>query len=188
MDTSLNSRTNVPASLFAAAGENGFGEQRGLGMSCITFKGTPQDSYDLLIIEETFREKGEPARHLHYGQEEWFCVVEGEFIFEAGREKLSLKPGDSLLAPRQVPHIWSHTGGRRGRVLNAFMPTGKMGSFFREIIKSQPLATASSGIVESSRHGINGSTLSGGLGAAAHFQYLKYYCNTPISKGEHDES
>ena len=47
-----------------AAGADRFGEHRGLGVSVIAFKVTPQDSSGLLILENTFHAKGEPARHL----------------------------------------------------------------------------------------------------------------------------
>jgi len=139
MGNSLESETNNPPALLVAAGEDQFGEHRGLGVSAITFKVTPKDSHGLLIIENTFHEKGGPARHLHYDQEEWFYAVEGEFILEVGQEKFRLKPGDSILAPRKVPHVWAYTGGERGRILIAFMPAGKMESFFREVTKANAM-------------------------------------------------
>ncbi len=111
MDKSLQTQANLPPALLVAAGEDRFGEYRGLGISSINFKVTTQDGNGIFIIENTFREKGGPARHLHYNQDEWFYAVEGEFIFEVGQEKFRLKPGDSLLAPRKVPHVWAYTGG-----------------------------------------------------------------------------
>ena len=76
---------------------------------------------------------------MHYDQDEWFYAVEGEFIFEVGDEKLNLKPGDSLLAPRKVAHVWAYSGGGCGRILIAFMPAGKMESFFREVTKANAM-------------------------------------------------
>ena len=70
--------------------------------------------------ENTFREKGGPARHLHYDQDEWFFAVEGDFIFKVEQDKFRLTPGDSLLAPRKVPHVWAYTGDTRGSILIAF--------------------------------------------------------------------
>ena len=98
MDKSPETRTNPLPPRLIAADEDCFGEHRGLGISTITFKVTPQDSSGLFIIENTFREKGGPARHLHYDQDEWFYVVQGEFLFEVGSEMFQLKPGNSLLA------------------------------------------------------------------------------------------
>jgi quercetin dioxygenase-like cupin family protein len=136
----MHSPAQIPSLLRVAAGEDRFGEHRGLGISAITFKVTPQDSSGLFIIENTFAAKGGPARHLHYDQDEWFYAVEGEFIFEVGQERLRLQPGDSLLAPRKVPHVWAYAGSDPGgRILIAFMPAGKMEAFFREVTKANAM-------------------------------------------------
>lgn len=130
---------NVPAALWVAAGEDRFGERRGLGISEIDFKVTTQDSAGLFILENRFRAKGGPARHLHYDQDEWFLALEGEFIVEVGNETYILNPGDSLLAPRNVSHVWAHVGDAQGRILIAFMPAGKMEAFFREVTKANAM-------------------------------------------------
>lgn len=139
MDEAIQNEANFPPVLLVAAGKDRYGEHRGLGISSIHFKLTSQDSAGLLIIENNFREKGGPARHLHYNQDEWFYIVKGEFLFEVGPEKLRLKPGDSLLAPRKVPHVWAYTGGTGGSILIAFFPAGKMESFFREVTKANAM-------------------------------------------------
>ena len=139
MSKSGGHQTNHPTTLLVPAGEDRFGQHRGLGISSISFKVTPQDSQGTLIIENTFREKGGPARHLHYDQDEWFYALEGEFIFEVGKDNFRLKPGDSLLAPRKVTHVWAYTGGVCGRILIAFMPAGKMEAFFREVTKANAM-------------------------------------------------
>jgi mannose-6-phosphate isomerase-like protein (cupin superfamily) len=134
---------HTPASLLpalrVAAGEDRFEEHRGLGISTIDFKVSPQDEGGLLILENTFHAKGGPARHLHYNQDEWFYAVEGEFIIEVGSERIRMKPGDSLLAPRKVPHVWVYIGDARGRILIAFMPAGNMEAFFREVTKANAM-------------------------------------------------
>ncbi len=123
-----------------AAGQDLFGEHRGLGISEISFKVMPKESSDLLVIENTFHAKGGPAKHLHYDQDEWFYAVEGDFIVEVGLERFTLKPGESLLAPRKIPHVWAYTGdGPRGRMLITFMPAGKMEGFFREVTKANAM-------------------------------------------------
>jgi quercetin dioxygenase-like cupin family protein len=139
MGISLESQNNHAPILRVAANQDKFGEHRGLGVSEITFKVTPKDSDGVLVIENTFHEKGGPARHLHFDQDEWFYAVEGEFILEVGQEKFSLHPGDSVLAPRQVPHVWAYTGSERGKILIAFMPAGKMESFFRQVTKANAM-------------------------------------------------
>ena len=129
----------VPFALRVAAGQDRFGQQWGLGISSITFKVTMEDSNSLLIIENTFREKGGPARHLHYEQDEWFYAVEGGFLIEVGEERYILKPGDSLLAPRNVPHVWACTGDMGGKMLIAFTPPGRMEAFFRKVTEKNAM-------------------------------------------------
>ena len=141
MTETQQSSAGLPPVLRVAAGEDRFGEQRGLGISTIDFKVSPQDEGGLLILENTFHAKGGPARHLHHDQDEWFYAVEGEFIIEVGSERIRMKPGDSLLAPRKVPHVWAFIGDTRGRMLIAFMPAGKMEAFFREVTKANAMPT-----------------------------------------------
>lgn len=125
--------------LVVAAGEDRFGEQRSLGVSTIAFKVVPHDSSGLLILENTFHTKGGPARHLHYDQDEWFYVLEGQFLIEVGQQRWQLQPGDSLLAPRQVPHVWAFVGAGQGRILITFQPAGQMEAFFREVTKANAM-------------------------------------------------
>ncbi len=126
--------------VFTPAGQDRLGEQRGLGISTIAFKVTSQESGGaLLILENTFRAKGGPARHLHYEQDEWFYAAEGEFIVEVGEQRFTLRTGDSLLAPRRVPHVWAFTGGALGRMLIAFAPAGDMEAFFRQVTQANAM-------------------------------------------------
>ena len=139
MSENLQSSGSPSPVLHIKAGEDRFGEQRGLGVSVIAFKVLPRDSNGLLVLENTFHAKGGPARHLHYDQDEWFYAVEGDFLIEVGQERFKLEPGDSLLAPRKIPHVWAYVGNARGRMLIAFMPAGKMEAFFREVTKANAM-------------------------------------------------
>jgi len=122
------------------AGQDRFGENRGLGITSLAFKVSTRDSGgSLFAIEQTNKEKGGPARHLHYEQDEWFYAIEGTFVVEVGGQRTLLKPGDSLLAPRKVPHAWAYTGGTPGRLLITFTPAGKMEAFFREVTKANAM-------------------------------------------------
>jgi quercetin dioxygenase-like cupin family protein len=136
---SVSSNPNL-ALVRVAAGQDRFGEQRGLGISRIDFKITAQDCGGaLLILENTFHAPGGPARHLHVAQDEFFTCLEGEFVFEIGPERFTLQPGDSALGPRQVPHVWAHVGPSRGRILITFTPAGQMEAFFRETTRANAM-------------------------------------------------
>jgi len=80
-------------------------------------------------------EKGGPSRHLHHEQEEWFYVVEGEYVIEVGEERYELGPGDSVLAPRKVEHVWAHVGEGTGRLIVALQPAGEIEEFFDDLAK-----------------------------------------------------
>jgi quercetin dioxygenase-like cupin family protein len=70
-----------------ASGEDRLREHRPLGISVIDFMVLTEDTgAALLVLENSFRAKGGPARHRHLDQDEWFYVVEGEFRFEIGEE------------------------------------------------------------------------------------------------------
>lgn len=117
-------------------------ERRGLGVSNLAFKVIRGGEDGLLIVENSFHASGGPAKHLHYDQDEWFYIQTGTFLFEVGTEKFILGPGDSLLAPRQVPHVWAFSASsvdEIGRILIAFMPAGKMEAFFREVTRANAM-------------------------------------------------
>ena len=76
-----------------------------------------------------------PAKHLHHDQDEWFYVVAGEYEFEVGDEKFRLEAGDSLFAPRKVPHAWACVSEKPGTLMAVFQPAGTMEAFFRELPK-----------------------------------------------------
>jgi len=68
---------------------------------------------------------------VHHNKEEWFYVIEGTYLMEIGTERFQLKPGDSILGPREIPHVWAFTGDTPGKMLIAFAPANKMEAFFR---------------------------------------------------------
>jgi quercetin 2,3-dioxygenase len=82
-------------------------------------------------MEHTSSKKGGPPRHLHHNEDEWFYVIEGEYIAEIGSERVQLKPGDSILGPREIPHAWAFVGDTQGKMLIAFAPANQMEAFFR---------------------------------------------------------
>jgi quercetin dioxygenase-like cupin family protein len=127
------------SAIHVPAGEDRFGEHRGLGVSHIDFKVVPDANSGLFVLENVFHAKGGPAKHLHHEQDEWFYVLEGEFLMEVGETRMTLQPGDSLVAPRGIPHVWAHVGTGQGRILVTFMPAGKMEAFFREVTKADAM-------------------------------------------------
>ena len=113
------------------AGQDRFGHPHSLGFSSLTFKVASSDTAgNLFVIEHTNLMPGTgPALHLHYSQEEWFYVMEGEVVFQVGDRRVHLRSGKSVLAPRSIPHTFSATGSP-AHLLIAFTPAGKMEQYF----------------------------------------------------------
>lgn len=139
VNDSINPQAAEPTPLFIPAGEDRFGYYKTLGISSVAFKVTAQESRDLFIVEITLVNKGGPAKHVHLYQDEWFYVVEGEFILEVGDKRFYLKPGDSLFGPKKVPHVWAFIAGTRGKMLFVVSPVGKLEEFFIDAGKTKRL-------------------------------------------------
>jgi mannose-6-phosphate isomerase-like protein (cupin superfamily) len=131
-----------PRVVRVADGADRFDKRRTIaGANQIMYKVAGQDTQGrLFLFEQVSLRKGGPPRHLHYSQEEWFYVMEGEYVFEVGQERMRLRPGDSLLAPRRVPHVWAYVGETPGKILIGFEPAGKMETFFQEAAKLSDFA------------------------------------------------
>ena len=89
----------------------------------------------LFVFEHANMGKGGPPRHFHYEQDEWFHAVKGNFAFEVGDERFTLRPGDSIFAPRMVPHVWAYVGDNPGTLMLAVQPAGSLEAFFMESSK-----------------------------------------------------
>lgn len=99
-------------------------------------KVTTKDSGgSLLVLEHADMSKGGPPRHVHFEQDEWFYAIKGEFVFEVGDEKFRLKPGDSVFAPRRIPHVWACLSDKPGTLLIAVGPAGTFETFIRDAAK-----------------------------------------------------
>jgi quercetin dioxygenase-like cupin family protein len=118
---------------FVAAGEDRTHTPVKMGFSTLGFKVSGEDTHGAVFLMEHvgLTKGGGPPRHLHYDQEEWFYVIEGEVVAEVGKEKFRLKTGDSIFAPRKVPHAFLYVAEKPGRMLIAFTPAGKMEAYFR---------------------------------------------------------
>jgi mannose-6-phosphate isomerase-like protein (cupin superfamily) len=92
--------------------------------------GAQETGGGLLLIEHSGMVPGGPPLHLHLNQEEFFYVEEGAVEFRVGDKQLQLRAGESVLAPRRVPHTFSALPGKPARMLIAFCPAGKMEQFF----------------------------------------------------------
>ena len=126
------------------------------GLKPIDFKVSVKDTDGrLFIVENGNSHRGGPPRHVHHEQEEWFFVLEGEYVIEVGGTTYQLSVGDSVLAPRGVPHVWAYVGSGHGRILITFQPAGQMEAFFEESTKLDSLPTPEALAALFQRHGMS---------------------------------
>ncbi|MBC7948518.1 MAG: cupin domain-containing protein [Chitinophagaceae bacterium] len=88
---------------------------------------------DLYVYESTRIKEGGPSHHVHLEQDEWWYVLQGQFIVRIGDNLFDAKAGDSVFGPRMVPHSFAKVGEGEGKLLMMFQPAGKMEEFFRKI-------------------------------------------------------
>jgi mannose-6-phosphate isomerase-like protein (cupin superfamily) len=120
--------------LYVPNGRNRFEEELMIwGVIPLQIKVSSSDTAGrFFVFEHADMGNGGPPRHFHYEQDEWFYATKGEFAFEVGDERFTLRPGDSLFAPRMVPHAWAHVGDEPGTLLLAVQPAGSLEAFFME--------------------------------------------------------
>jgi quercetin dioxygenase-like cupin family protein len=70
--------------------------------------------------------KGVP-RHTHTREDEAILVLSGELEAIVGDETFNLRPGDTLMAPRNIPHQLRNSGTVPNHYLIMFSPSGFKG-------------------------------------------------------------
>jgi mannose-6-phosphate isomerase-like protein (cupin superfamily) len=88
---------------------------------------------DMYAYESTRVKEGGPAHHYHFSQDEWWYVLQGEFLIKIGDTTYQCKAGDSVFGPRMIPHSFAKIGEGEGRLIQFFQPAGKMEEFFTKV-------------------------------------------------------
>ncbi|MEX2231669.1 MAG: cupin domain-containing protein [Cyclobacteriaceae bacterium] len=128
------------------AGEARFGKHykmKGVTSNTLDIKISSSDTEgDLAVFEQTgLTPKGGPPLHIHPFQDEWFYVVEGEYVFQVGEDKYQMKSGDTIFLPRNVQHAFVQLA-EKGKMIVSYLPAGKMEAFFKvtDVWTSPPTA------------------------------------------------
>jgi len=93
----------------------------GLGSVCLS--GTDTGGAYCLLEVSLAPGMGVP-RHTHTREDEVYFVLAGELEVEVGDQMFVLRPGDSLLAPRDIPHELRNSGNTTNHYLLVFSPSG----------------------------------------------------------------
>ncbi|MBI4931796.1 MAG: cupin domain-containing protein [Bacteroidetes bacterium] len=118
-----------------SAGEARFGEHykmKGVTLNNLDIKISTSDTEgDLAVFEQTgLTPKGGPPLHIHPFQDEWFYVIDGEYLFQVGEDKYQMKAGDTIFLPRNVQHAFVQLT-EKGKMIVSYLPAGKMEAFFK---------------------------------------------------------
>ena len=117
------------------AGEARFGEHykmKGITLNNLDLKISGTDTENVLaVFEQTgFTPNGGPPLHIHPFQDEWFYVIDGEYLFQVGEDKYQIKTGDTIFLPRNVQHAFLQMS-EKGKMIVSYLPSGKMEAFFK---------------------------------------------------------
>jgi quercetin dioxygenase-like cupin family protein len=117
-----------------ASGAARFGihyKMKGVTLNTLDIKISARDTdNDLAVFEQTgLTPNGGPPLHLHPNQDEWFYVIDGEYLFQVGEDKYQMKPGDTIFLPRNVQHAFIQLT-EKGKMIVSYLPAGKMEAFF----------------------------------------------------------
>lgn len=75
---------------------------------------------------------GGPPPRIHQREDETFQVLEGEYEWTVSDKKFVARKGETIFAPRGLPHTYRYLGQTPGRLMCVITPAGFEG-FFEEI-------------------------------------------------------
>lgn len=133
LTTKIQTRTNKAFKV--NAGEARYGEHykmKGVTLNVLDNKISSKDTNgDLAVFEQNgYTPKGGPPLHIHPNQDEFFYIIDGEYLFQVGDEKFEMKSGDTIFLPRNIQHAFVQLT-EKGKVIVSYMPAGKMEDFFK---------------------------------------------------------
>ena len=92
------------------------------------------------VIEGCTQPGGGPPLHIHYEQDEWWYVIEGEFLFEVDGVEIRAGAGATVFAPKGSRHAFTNIGTKPARSLVTVVPGG-LDEFFVDLDKACPRGT-----------------------------------------------
>jgi quercetin 2,3-dioxygenase len=125
---------NKPAtkSFVVKAGQDRFNEPikyRGISPNLVKISAKDTGGHFSVFEYEGLAKIG-PDLHVHLKQDETFYILGGEYLFQVGEEKHTLKTGDFIFLPRNIPHTWLQLTDR-GKLMYMLQPAGRMEEFFK---------------------------------------------------------
>jgi quercetin dioxygenase-like cupin family protein len=91
----------------------------------------------LAVVESHDAPGGGPPPHIHQREDETFQVLEGEYEFMTAGKTVVARSGDTLFAPRGIPHTYRCISESGGKLSVTLTPAG-FENFFSEIGAMSP--------------------------------------------------
>ena len=104
---------------------------RGKNPNLVKISAKDTDGLLTALEYEGFEKEGPPL-HIHFNQDEVFYIIEGEYLVQVGDEQKTLKVGDTIFLPRNVPHTWRQLS-KKGKMFYLLQPGGKYEDFFKKL-------------------------------------------------------
>ena len=106
-------------------------KMKGVTLNTLDIKVSGKDTdNEVAVFEQTgLTPNGGPPLHIHPEQDEWFYVIEGDYLFQVGKDKYQIKAGDTIFLPRKVPHAFVQLS-EKGKMIVSYLPAGQMEVFF----------------------------------------------------------
>jgi len=91
----------------------------------VTIKLTGKETDGAYTLLETVTPPGMgPRTHMHSREEETFCIVKGDLEFTIRGKTIRPRPGDVLIAPIGVPHVFRNIGQTPAKMMIVCRPAG----------------------------------------------------------------
>jgi quercetin dioxygenase-like cupin family protein len=100
----------------------------GIGSICLSGADT---GGEYCLLEVSLASGIGVPRHTHTREDEAYYVLAGELEVVVGDETFVLRAGDTLMAPRDIPHQLRNSGNSENHYLLLFSPSG-----FEEFLKA----------------------------------------------------
>lgn len=141
MATALNAQKLTPNDdhqkpFIVKAGKARFDDFNPMGVLKVSGKDT-KGQYCLFETKNELGPMAGPPLHLHKFQDEVFQIIEGEFLFQVGDQKIKASAGDFVFGPRKVAHTFYQLS-KKAHMTFGYNPSGKMEIIMKEMAKLMP--------------------------------------------------
>ena len=106
----------------------------------VVIRVSADDSGGAMTVLEEVEPMSDTPLHVHSKEDELFHIIEGEHVITLGDEEFRLGPGESIFAPRGIPHAQRRVEPGIGRELVVLSPGG-FERFFRDLAEAERKGT-----------------------------------------------